>query len=162
MQANTFAHDETHLRSVKLPYVPVTFRVPEQMIAQVKELAKLSGWQLADYLRTMICLGAVFFFLSFGSQEREEAANKLMGELKLLKLSRGFSLHFRKRPYAFRLRGRKSAVTSLSLPNSLCELMSVYAKLKKASRNQTYYKCLQQGLLIYLKAQATILHASRE
>lgn len=83
-----------------------------------------------------------------------------MGELKLLKLSRGFSLHFRKRPYAFRLRGRRSTLTSLSLPTSMCDLIGIYANLKKASHNQAYYKCLQQGLLIYLKAQGTILHAS--
>ncbi len=117
---------------------------------------------MADYLRTLICLGAVFFFLSYGNQELEEAANQLMGGLKLLKLSRGFSLSFSERPYALRLGGRKSTVTSLSLPNSLCDLISVYANLKKASRNQAYYKCLQQGLLVYLKAQGTILHVSRE
>jgi hypothetical protein len=30
----------------------------------------------------------------------------------------------------------------------------------KASRNEAYYKLLQQGLLIYLKAQASILETS--
>ncbi len=162
MPANTFAHEEAHLQPVKAPYVPVTVRVPEQVAAQVKELAKFSGWQFADYLRTLICLGAIFYFLSYDSQEREEAATKLMGGLKLLKLSRGFSLRFSERPYSFRFKGRKSTLTSLSLPNSVCDLIGIYANLKKASRNQAYYKCLHQGLLIYLKAQGTILHAARE
>lgn len=161
MRANTFGHEETHLQSVKVPYVPVTVRVPEQVAAQVKELAEFSGWQLADYLRTLICVGAIFFFLSFGSQELEEAANKLLGGLELLRLSRSFSLHFRQRPYAFRIRGRRSTLSSLSLPKSVYDLIVTYAGLKKASRNQAYYKCLHQGLLIYLKAQTTILHASR-
>ncbi len=162
MPANTFVHDETLLHAARVPYVPVTVRVPERMAAQVKELAESSGWQLADYLRTLICLGAVFFSLSYGNHELEEAANELMGGLKLLKLPRGFSLHFSKRPYAFRLRGRKSTLTSLSLPNPVCDLISIYANLKNASRNKAYYRCLEQGLLIYLKAQGTILHASRD
>ncbi len=162
MPANTCGHEEAHLHAVRAPYVPLTVRVPEQVAAQVKELAESSGWQLADYLRTMICVGAIFFFLSYGSRELEEAANKLLGGLKLLKLSRGFSLWFSERPYSFRFKGRKSTLTSLSLPNSVCELIGFYANLKKTSRNQAYYKCLQQGLLIYLKAQGTILLAARE
>lgn len=100
---------------------------------------------MADYLRTLICVGAVFFFLSYGNQELEEAANKLMGDLKLQRLSRGFSLHFSERPYAPRLRGRKSTVTSPSLPSSLCDLIRVYAKLKKASRNQAYFKSFNKA-----------------
>ncbi len=115
------------------------------MIAKVKDLAESSGWQLADYLRTLICLGAVLFFLSYGNRELEEAAKKLMGGLDLLKLSIGFSLHFSKRRYTLRLGGRKSTVTSLSLPKSLYDLINLYANLKKASPNQAYYKSFNKA-----------------
>ncbi len=64
MPANTFAHEEGPTVRGDLPYVKVTVRVPEQVANQAREIAKISGWQLADYLRTLICFGAVFFFLS--------------------------------------------------------------------------------------------------
>jgi hypothetical protein len=38
--------------------------------------------------------------------------------------------------------------------------MAAYAGLVRVSRNQAYGKCLQQGLLIYLKAQANALATS--
>jgi hypothetical protein len=147
---------------VNLAYVTVTIRIPLQVANQAKEAARISGWELADYLRSLICVGAAFFFLSFGSQASQEAATTLMGGLELLKLSRTFSLHFHERPYAFRIHGRKSTLATFSLPPAVCNLVATYASLMKASRNQAYSKCLQQGLLIYLKAQATSLQASRK
>ena len=45
----------------------------------------------------------------------------------------------------------KIRTNNLNLPHSLCEMIVVYASLEKVSRNQVYNKCLQQGLLIYLK-----------
>ncbi len=143
-----------------LPYVTVTVRVPVHVANQTRETAGILEWELADYLRTLICLGAAFFCLSFGSQDRKDAASTLLGGLELLKLSRTFSLHFSHRPYKFRSFGRKSTLTTLSLPRAICDLVSTYAGEMKTSRNEAYSKCLQQGLLIYLKTQTTILQAS--
>jgi hypothetical protein len=119
------------------------------------------GWELADYLRTLICLGASLFLLSSGSEDLREAASKLLGGLELLTLSRSFSLNFSQRPYKFRIHGRKSTLVTLHLPPAICDMITTYANKMKASRNETYSKCLQQGLLIYLKAQTTILEGSR-
>ena len=58
---------------------------------------------------------------------------------------------------AQQLRLIKSSLTTLSLPESVCEGIASYAELKNASRNQVYSRFLQQGLLIYLKAQAIAL-----
>lgn len=140
-----------------MTYLVVTVRVPSQIVTQCKGIAQNFGWQLADLLRTLICIGATFFFLSVESPDGEEAVSTFLGGLKLLKLSRGFGLHFSERPYAFRIWGRKSTLVTFSLPRSLCGQVAIYAGLKKASRNQAYYKCLHQGLLIYLKAQTSIL-----
>jgi hypothetical protein len=147
---------------VYLPYVSLTVRVPGQVANQTRETARILGWELADYLRTLICLGVVFFYLSFASQDRQDAASKLLGGLELLKLSRSFSLHFSRRSYKFRSSGRKSTLATLSLPPAICETVTTYANKMKVSRNEAYSKCLQQGLLIYLKAQTTILQASQK
>ena len=146
---------------VHLPYATVTVRVPAQVANQTRETARSLGWELADYLRTLICLGAVFFCLSFGSQDRIDAAGTLLGVLELLNLSRSFSLHFSRRPYKFRIPGRKSTLTTLSLPHAICDLVATYAGEVKTSRNEAYSKCLQQGLIIYLKTQTTILESRK-
>ena len=145
-----------------LPYVTVTVRVPERLAGQVKYLAKTSEWQLADLYRTLLSIGASFFFLSYESEQCREAAAALMGGLKLLKVSRSFSLQFSDRPYAWRIPGRKSTLITLNLPRSVRDLISLYASLTKTSRNETYNKCLQQGMLVYLKAQEKIVRASRQ
>lgn len=131
------------------------------MALQVREVARFSGWQLADLQRTLICIGATFFLLSYGNEASEEAAATLMGGMKLLRFYRGFRLASNRRPYALRHRLRKSTLTTLSLPESLCDMIAAYAELKHASRNEVYNKCLQQGLLAYLKAQATALGTTR-
>jgi len=146
-----------------LGYVLVTVRVPEPVTLQVREVAGFSGWQLADLQRTLICMGAVFFLLSSGNETSERAAETLLGGAKLLRLSRSFRrTPGRRRPYAFRLRLSKSSLTTISLPESVCDVIAAYAELKNASRNQVYSRCLQQGLLIYLKAQAIALDATRD
>ncbi len=159
MLANTFASEEPPFRSggQTLPYLVVTVRVPNQAAIQLRDVAQNFGWQLADLLRTLICIGAVFFLLSTESPDRQEAVSRLLGGLKLPKLSRSFSLRISERPYAFRTPGRKSTLITLSLPQSVCDLVAIYAGLMKASRNEAYYKFLMQGLLVYLKAQTSIL-----
>jgi hypothetical protein len=140
-----------------LVYRRVTFRVPEPLAVQVSEVAKFSGWQPADLQRTLICIGATFFILSYGNEANEDAATKLLGGMKLLSLTRGFGLGFSRRPYAFRQAYRKSTVATVSLPGSVCEVITAHAGLRHASRNQVYNRCLHQGLLVYLKVHATAL-----
>jgi hypothetical protein len=139
-----------------LGYVTLTIRVPEHAVHQAREVAKISEWHLADFLRTLICLGAVFFLLSFDSEERLGAATVLPGDLDLLKLSRSFSLRFSKRRYKFRTPGRKSKLVTIRLPRGIHQMAASYAERMKVSRNEVYSKSIQQGLLIYLKAHTTI------
>lgn len=70
-------------------------------------------------------------------------------------------MHLRERPYAVKILGRESTLLTLSVPESLCALVATYAGLCEASRNQAYYKFLQQGLLIYLRAQTSLGESSR-
>ncbi len=140
-----------------VPYLRVTIRLPEAIVAQCANLAREFGWELADLLRTLICIGATFVFLAAKSPELHESAEKLLGGLELVKLSRSFSPRLSKREYAFRLRGRQSTLLSVSLPKSVSDLVGVYADLEKGSRNQTYHKLLLQGLIAYFKAQSSLL-----
>ena len=140
MLANTFELNEAPFSNggADLPCLVVAVRILSQIAIQCKGLAQNFGWQLADFLRTLICIGATFFYLSRGSLQGPEAASTLLGGLKLLKLSRGLNLRFRKQPYAFRIRGRKSTLKTLSLPESVCGLVAIYAGLMQASRNEAY------------------------
>ncbi len=140
-----------------MPYLAVTIRIPEPLAIQCRELAQKLGWQQADMVRALICVGGTFAFLTAKSPDRQQAAEKLLGGLKLPELSRSYSMNPWSRNYASRLPGRKSTFLSMSLPKSLCDLVGAYADLKEASRNEAYYKLLHQGLLAYLKAQTSLL-----
>jgi len=146
-----------------LAYELVTIRVAEPVAVQVREVAKFSGWQLADFQRALICLGAAFYFLSHDSEPTQNAVVTLMGGMRLLTFSHSFSLRFPRRGgrYAFRHRSRKSVLVTLNLPEALRECVAAYADLKRVSRNQVYGVFLQQGLMIYLKGQGAILRAAR-
>jgi hypothetical protein len=148
-----------------MPYLVVTARVPRQIAAQCKELARALGWQLADFLRTAIFLGAAFFCLTVDNPKAETSASTLLRGLELLKPSRSlmsFSFKLGARPYARRILGRKSALITFALPNSMCDQIAILAELWGASRNEAYNKSLRQGLLICLKAQESALIASRK
>jgi len=145
-----------------LTYRRVTIRIATSVAVQVNDLVKALGWQRADFLRTLLCIGATILILSHENEASREAATTLLSGLKLIRLSRSFSLNPRigGRPYAFRTRFRNSTLITLSLPNSLADLVAAYASLVHASRNQAYSKSIQQGLLIYLKTQATTFAAA--
>ncbi len=138
----------------------VTVRVPSNVAEQCRQLAHGLGWRLAPLIRMCICIGACILFLTADNAEREEAASKLLGGLKLVRFTRTFTMNPSKRPYAFKMRGRKSEVLTISLPESFCEIVSIYANFADVTRNQAYYKFLQQGLITYLKAQGSLLEAT--
>ena len=142
-----------------LTYRRVTIRIATSVAVQVNDLVKALGWQRADFLRTLLCIGATFLILSHENEASRQAATTLLSGLKLIGVSRSFSLNPRigGRLYAFRMRFRNSTLIPLSLPNSLADLGAAYASLVHASRNQAYSKSVEQGLLIYLKTQATTL-----
>jgi hypothetical protein len=146
-----------------MPYLRVTVRIPSPLAAQLRDMAKLFGWQLADFQRTLTCLGATFLLLSQRDEAKQQAATALMGGMRLLRLSRSFSLNPKpnRRPYAFRYHFRGSTLITLSVPESFRDLIAIYANLAHVSRNQAYSKSLQQGLLAYLKAQEDTLAAAR-
>jgi hypothetical protein len=143
-----------------MPYLTVTVRVPSLTAAQCRTLAQEFGWQLADFLRTLICVGTAVLFLAGTSPDAEQAANVLLGGLKLVKVSRSFSMRLRERPYSVRIPGRESTLLTLTLPASMCDFVATYASTREASRNQAYYKLLQQGLITFMKALASVTEMS--
>ena len=108
----------------------------------------------------VIFLGAAFFFLTVDNPEAETAASTILGGLELLRPSRSFK--FGARPYAQRIPGRKSALITFGLPNSVCDQIAILAEMWGASRNEAYNKSLRQGLLICAKAQESVMIASRK
>ena len=145
-----------------LAYLRVTVRIPNPVAVQLRQCAKTFGWQLADLHRTLTCLGAAVIILCHKDEARQEAATTLMAGMKPLRLSRSFTLNFKpyRRPYAFRHTFRGSTLITLSLPQSLRDLIATHAELARVSRNEVYSKCLQQGFLIYLKAHEKTLAPS--
>lgn len=143
-----------------MPYQTVTLRVPSQTAAQCRTLAQEFGWQRADFLRTLICIGTTVVFLAARSPDAEQAASVLLGGLKLVKVSSSFSMRLRERPYSVRMLGRESTLLTLSLPASMCDLVATYASTREVSRNQAYYKLLQQGLITFMKALTSLTEMS--
>ncbi len=138
----------------------VTVRVPSPLAEQCRKLALGLGWRLAPLLRMFICIGACILFLTAGNADGEEAASSLLGGVRLVRFTRAFTLTPGRRRYAFRMRGRKSELFTITLPESFRDLVSVYADFAHATCNQAYYRFLQQGLITYLKAQASLLEAT--
>jgi hypothetical protein len=143
-----------------MPYQTVTVRVPSHTAAQCRKLAQDFGWQLADFLRTLICIGTTVIFLAARSPDAEQAASVLLGGLKLVKVSASFSMGLSERPYSIRIPGRESTLLTLSLPASMCDFVATYAAMREVSRNQAYYKLLQQGLITLMKAITSLNEVS--
>ena len=138
----------------------VTVRVPSPLAEQCRKLAHTLGWRLAPLIRMLICLGACILFLTAGNADGEEAASNLLGGVRLVRFTRALTLSPGRRRYAFRMSGRRSELFTLSLPESFCDLVSIYADFAHATCNQAYYRFLQQGLITYAKAQASLLEAT--
>jgi hypothetical protein len=106
----------------------------------------------------LLCVGASFYFLIEKKPDRSEAASVLLGGLRLVGFSHGFGFG----RYPLRMQGRGSALFTLSLPSSLCDLVSIYADFRSVSRNQAYHRFIHQGLIVYLKAQTTMLETTKQ
>lgn len=172
--ADTLPHQSEGLTQTSAAHVPrgnrenglsltlrtVTVRVPSPLAEQCRKLARGLGWRLAPLLRLLISIGACILFLTAGNVDGEEAATKLLGGLRLVEFSKAFTSTPSRRPYAFPMRGRKSELFTLTLPQSFCYLVSIYANFAHATCNQAYYRFLQQGLITYAKAQASLLKAT--
>lgn len=141
---------------MSLSHRAVTVRVPSPLAEQCRKLAYGLGCRLAPLIRTFIFIGACILFLTAGNADGEEAASKLLGGIRLVRFTRAFTLSEGRRRYAFRMRGRKSELFTLTLPESFCDSVSVYADFAHATCNQAYYRFLQQGLITYAKAQASL------
>lgn len=142
-------------------YARVTVRIPNPVDTQLREVAKVLGWQLADFQRSLTCLGTILLILSYRDEEQQKAATTLMDGVKPLNLARSFSFPTRanRRPYAFRHNFSHSTLITLSLPESFRDLIATHAENAHVSHNEFYSKCIQQGLQLYLKVEANALAA---
>ncbi len=59
-----------------MPYLAVTIRIPEPLAIQCRELAQKLGWQQADLVRALICVGGTFAFLTAKAPDRQEAGRE--------------------------------------------------------------------------------------
>jgi len=97
--------------------------------------------------------------LAMDDPDRINAATELLGGLKVISRLSGYGLSHR--PYASRIRERRSTLLTMSLPRSFCVLVGIYAEMHTISCNEVYCEFLKRGLLIYLKAHATLFESSK-
>jgi len=160
MPVNTFSTNAIPpLDGRNARYKLVTVRIAGQLKDQCVNLAREFGWQRSDLLRTLTCIGASFSFLAMDDPDRINAATELLSGLRVLSHLSGYGLSHR--PYAARIRERRSTLLTMSLPRSFCVLVGIYAEMHTISCNEVYCEFLKRGLLIYLKAHATLFESSK-
>lgn len=118
------------------------------------------GWQMSDFVRTLVVMGAAANWLGLQS---EESAQVLRMKAELSQLSERIgklSPSFRHgRPYAPRS-ARDSEVIALILPHRVAQLIESYVALRGMSKNDLCGSLLTQGLMIYLTGQKNLLQAT--
>ena len=122
----------------------------------IRRIALEDGWELADLIRVLICLGADASFLSLNNPERRR---KFENKSYLAKAVRTFDAMLGKptpRGYSNR-QSRDTSVLSIRIPKSFDTNVSRYAA--DSSVNATYEFFLVSGLVLHMKGQDALLAA---
>lgn len=123
----------------------------------LRRIALEDGWEFADLIRVLICLGAGASFLSLNNPERRR---KFETKSYLAKAVRTFDAMLGKptpRGYSNR-QSRDTSVLSIRIPKSFDTNVSRYAA--DSSVNATYEFFLVSGLILHMKGHASRIIAS--
>lgn len=140
----------------KSAYARRSVRVSRLVTEHCRYIAGLEGWEAADLLRTLICMGAAFSFLTLKKEEFRERhkervmLSRMLGQLNPILGGRS------RRPYALPRAGASGLIT-LRLPQGLSEIITRYAQTSGSSPNHMLSRFLEWGLIIYLKGENTLL-----
>jgi hypothetical protein len=122
----------------------------------LRRVALEDGWEFADLIRVLICIGADAAFLSLGNLERRR---RFSARVYLVKAVSAFDAMLGKRtPRGYSIRqSRDTSVLSIRTPKSFDLNVRRYAA--GSSVNATYEFFLLSGLILHMKGQAALLGA---
>jgi hypothetical protein len=140
-------------------YRQVSIRFPALFVTHLRDLASREGWELSDFIRSLIVVGATGAWLGL---TREENLNRLKDISSLGQAAGmiGAALTGRaaSRPYATRSY-HPSEVISAFVPHTYASIVKEYARLRRISKNQAYAHFLEGGLVAYMQAENSVLTA---
>jgi hypothetical protein len=147
------------LGQVRLKYCRLPIRVPPILAFRLMELAREEGWQLADFVRVLICLAACPSFLTLEGPERLDVikAKNVLGRL----VSILDSTSIESRPYAVRVNSGTRPLV-VHVPVQVAQLIRNYAEIVGRSRNEVCSELLTQGLLLYHRGRQALLRTQVE
>jgi hypothetical protein len=122
----------------------------------LRRIAFEDGWEFADLIRVLICLGADASFLSLNNPEKRD---RFKTKAYLAKAGRAFDAMLGKpTPGGYSNRqSRDTSVLSIRIPKSFDTNVSRYAA--DSSVNATYELFLVSGLILHMKGQNALLAA---
>jgi len=137
-----------------------SIRLPSITLAEITQQALTEGWQLSDFVRTLLVMGAAANWLELESEEHEEV---LRMRAKLRQQSHKFAKlgpTLRPgRPYASRSI-QDTDVIGLILPSWVAHMIESYANVRGLSKNDLCEKLLMEGLMIYMTGEKNLLEAT--
>jgi hypothetical protein len=122
----------------------------------LRRIALEDGWEFADLVRVLICIGADAAFLSLNNPENRR---RFSAKVYLAKAVSAFDAMLGKptpRGYSIR-QSRDTSVLSIRTPQSFD--LNVTRSAAGSSVNATYEFFLLSGLILHMKGQATLLGA---
>jgi hypothetical protein len=122
----------------------------------LRRIALEDGWEFADLIRVLICLGADASFLSLNNPEKRD---RFKTKAYLAKAARALDAMLGKpTPGGYSNRqSRDTSVLSIRIPKSFDTIVSTYAA--GSSVNATYELFLVSGLILHMKGQNALLAA---
>ena len=134
------------------------------MLLQVTKAAFDDGWQLSDFLRTLVVLATTEAWIRLGGEENlaslrnREELNQIRATLaKMLPSARP------RRPYASRsLSSEDTETTSLILPYGIARRVESYASAHGFSKSDLCGTLVTNGFVMYLAGEASLLQATRQ
>ena len=141
-------------------YVRRSVRVSRLAAERCRHIAELEGWETADLVRTLVCMGAAFAFLRLEKAEfqkrhrRRVMLSRMLGQLNPVLGERS------RRPHALPRAGGTGLIT-LRLPQGVSKIMTAYAQTCGSSPNSMLSMFLECGLIIYSKGEKSLLETMR-
>jgi len=132
-------------------------RVSAFRLEHCRKRALEEGWDLSDFARMLICLGATSYFLRLRKPEaceRFKLLARMSGASKALDVAAGG------RPRSCRHEPKQIGETTLlpmHLPRGLYDIISTYSVTTGTSRNALLSRFFEAGFVIYMLGQNTLL-----
>lgn len=132
-------------------------RLSRHLLEHCRKRAVEEGWQLAELVRVLICLGATARFRALGEPEASERFKRLA---RMSKASASLDVDMGRHPRRRRNEPKGIARTTLlavHLPRGFYDLMSTYSATTGRSINSVLAGFLKTGYIIYVRGQNTFL-----